>query len=163
MALFHSPRTGLENMKPSLSSSSKGLKQLNVFYSKLGLPEGPMHRALSEPMVAPVGLFSLSLMPVVSWVLLSTAPDSLPAAQLSVPGVSRAAPARGAGSPQTFPLPNRRFPYDACEGMQASWMGDSWVLSLKITNALGRGSISLTAGNFSIRSFHIYNKMNVLI
>ena len=30
-------------------------------------------------------------------------------------------------------------------------MANSWVLSLRITNVLGRGSINLTAGNFSIR------------
>lgn len=153
----------LEDMKPFLSSSSKGLKQLVMFYSKIGLPRGDHAQGtLSEPMVTPVGLFSLSLIPVFFWMLLRQHPTACcrPALRLRC---LQGCPFSGNWLSSNISPAQQALPYNACEGTQASRMADSWVLSLKITNLLGRRSINLTAGNFSIRSFHIYNRTNVLI
>ena len=151
----------LKDMKPFLSSS-KGLKQLVMFYSKIGLPRGDHAQGTFWAHGDSSGLV---LSEPHSGVLLDatqTAPNSLlPLSALSQ--VSSGLPLLGKlALLKHFPC-QHALPYNACEAMQASRMADSWVLSLKITNALGCGSINLTSGNFSICSFHIYNRTNVLI
>ena len=97
----------LEDMKPLLGSS-KGLKQLVMFCSKIG-PQGvAMHRALSEPMGTPVGLFSLSLIPGFFWMLLRQHPTA--AAQRSVSGCLQGCPFSGNWLSSNISPANTRFP-----------------------------------------------------